>query len=305
MSKIKKDKTRTVLSFDYAMKKLLRRKSNFGILEGFLSELLGRDIFIKNILESESNRDTFDDKQTRVDILAEDVNGELMLVEVQYQFEIDYLLRILYGVSRNVVDYLKRGEPYRNIKKIYSINILYFKEFHNEDEYIYLGRTEFTGMHTGKILSLTEQQKKLFEAEKAGDLYPEYYLLDVTNFDNVAQSTLDEWIYYLKNSEIKDNFTAKGMKEVREYLDFETLSPEEKRKYEKALDIKLGWESAIDTAKEEGIDIGREEGIEIGAREKEAEIVLNLSRHGFSVEQIVVFTNLSLETVTEILQQKQ
>ena len=296
MSKIKKDKTRTVLSFDYAMKKLLRRKSNFGILEGFLSELLGRDIFIKNILESESNRDTFDDKQTRVDILAEDVNGELMLVEVQYQFEIDYLLRILYGVSRNVVDYLKRGEPYRNIKKIYSINILYFKEFHNEDEYIYLGRTEFTGMHTGKILSLTDQQKKLFEAEKAGDLYPEYYLLDVTNFDNVAQSTLDEWIYYLKNSEIKDNFTAKGMKEVREYLDFETLSPEEKRKYEKALDIKLGWESAIDTAKEEGI--------EIGAREKEAEIVLNLSRHGFSAEQIVVFTNLSPETVTEILQQK-
>jgi hypothetical protein len=43
-----KEKTRTVLSFDYAMKKLLRQKSNFKILEGFLSELLGKDIFINS-----------------------------------------------------------------------------------------------------------------------------------------------------------------------------------------------------------------------------------------------------------------
>jgi predicted transposase/invertase (TIGR01784 family) len=325
MSKKSKNTTRTVLSFDYAMKKLLRQKSNFKILEGFLSELLDKDIIINKILESESNQDTFDDKQTRIDILAEDTEGELMLVEVQYQFEIDYLLRILYGVSRNIVDYLKRGDPYRNIKKVYSINILYFGEFHNENEYIYHGRTEFTGMHTGKILALTKKQKKIFGGETSGDLYPEYYLLDVTNFNNVAKSTLDEWIYYLKNSEVKDNFTAKGMNEVREYLDLEKLNPEEKRQYEKALDIKLGWESAIDTAKEEGIEIGkgegieigreegieigkgegieigREEGIEIGSRKKETEIVLNLFQNGFSAEQIAVFTNLSTGIVVEIL----
>ena len=332
----KKDKTREVLSFDYAMKKLLRQKSNFGILEGFLSELLGRDIRIKSILESESNQDTFDDKQTRVDILAEDVKGELMLVEVQYQFEIDYLMRILYGVSRNIVDYLNRGNSYGNIKKIYSITILYFKEFHSEDEYIYHGVTEFTGMHTGKVLSLTEKQKKVFEAENAGDLYPEYYLLDITNFDNVAKSTLDEWIYYFKNNKIRDDFTAKGMKEVRKYLDFESLSPIEKKIYEKAIDIKLGWESAIYSAKEEGRDegikegrdlgreegigigreegigIGREEGIEIGRAESKEEVrlerqtlVFNLSDNGFSPEQIATFTKLPIETVLAILHKKQ
>jgi predicted transposase/invertase (TIGR01784 family) len=178
------------------MKKLLRQKSNFKILEGFLSELLSKDIIINKILESESNQNTFDDKQTRVDILAEDTEGELMLVEVQYQFEIDYLLRILYGASRNVVDYLKRGKPYRNINKVYSINILYFGEFHNEDEYIYHGRTDFKGMHTGKIMQMTKKLKKVFGVDTCGDLYPEYYLLDVTNFDNVAKNTLDEWVYY-------------------------------------------------------------------------------------------------------------
>jgi predicted transposase/invertase (TIGR01784 family) len=309
--KPKSDKTRTVLSFDYAMKKLLRQKSNFKILEGFLSELLRRDVIIKNILESESNRDAFDDKQTRVDILAEDINGEKMLIEVQYQFEIDYLLRILYGVSRNITAYLKRGNKYEEIRKVYSISILYFDDFHNENEYIYHGKTEFRGLHNGKILPLTEQQKEQFRMETAGDLYPEYYLLDVTNFDNVARNTLDEWIYYFKNSEIKENFTAKGMTEIKDHLDFEKLSSEEKRSYEKAIDIKLGWESAIDTAEKKGVKRGLTEGIEIGEvrgevkgeKRKETEFILNLYRKGVAIKQIAEFTNLSVETVKEILKQ--
>ena len=295
--KSKSENTRAVLSFDYAMKKLLRQKSNFKILEGFLSELLGRDILIKSLLESESNQDTLEDKQTRIDILAEDVNGEKMLVEVQYQFEIDYLLRVLYGVSRHITEYLKSGSKYENIRKVYSISILYFKEFHNEKEYIYHGKTEFRGLHNGKILPLTVLQKKQFHVETAGDLYPEYYLLDVTNFDSVAKNTLDEWIYYFKNSEIKEGFTAKGMSEVKVHLDFEKLSPVEKRSYEKAIDIKLGWESAIDSAKLEGLfegeAKGRAEGEAKGEVKGKTEIALNMLKKGVSIEDIAELTGLS------------
>jgi predicted transposase/invertase (TIGR01784 family) len=307
------------------MKKLLRQKSNFKILEGFLSELLGKDVLIKNIIEGESNQDTFDDKQTRIDILAEDMEGELMLVEVQYQFQIDYFLRILYGVSRNIADFMKAGDDYSGIKKVYSISILYFKEFHNENEYIYHGKTEFRGMHTDKILSLTDKQEKLFKVEAAGDLYPEYYLLDVTNFDNVAINTLDEWVYYLKNGKIKEEFTAKGMAEVKEYLDYENLSPEEKRRYQKSADTKRDWESSFDTAEKRGIEIGKEIGREEGReeereiaekklqqereiaekklREKETEFVLNLYNKGVAIEQIAEFTNLPTEKVKEILKE--
>jgi predicted transposase/invertase (TIGR01784 family) len=295
--KPKAEKNRTVLSFDYAMKKLLRQKSNFKILEGFLSELLGRDIFISKILESESNQDDFDDKQTRIDILAEDVNGELMLVEVQYQFEIDYLLRVLYGVSRNISEFLKRGDNYAKIRKVYSVSILYFREFNTDNEYIYHGKTEFKGIHPDKILQLTAEQKKKFEFETAGDLYPEYYLLDVTNFNNVAKSSLDEWIYYFKNSEIKETFSAKGMKEVKTYLDFEKLTPVEKRRYEKSIDIKLGWESAIDTAKFQGIEEGKIE----GRTEEKIEIVLNAVKMNLSVQQISELTKLTIEQIKKII----
>jgi predicted transposase/invertase (TIGR01784 family) len=311
-TKKKKDRTRIVLSFDYAMKKLLRQKSNFKILEGFLSELLFKDVKIVKILEGESNQQTFDDKQTRVDILAEDTDGELIIIEVQYQFEIDYLLRILYGVSRHIAESLHKGDEYYNVKKVYSISILYFDKFNNDKEYIYHGLTEFRGMHNNKVLPLTEEQRRYFEAETPADLYPEYYLLDVTNFDDVAKSTLDEWIYYLKHNEVKESFTAKGMKEVREHLDYEKLSEEEKRRYDKALDRKLGLESTIKSAKiegryegfDEGIVKGREEGMVKGREEGRESEKLNVARKaksiGLSNDEIRELTGLTDEEISNL-----
>ncbi|MDX2304881.1 MAG: PD-(D/E)XK nuclease family transposase [Microscillaceae bacterium] len=105
---------------------MLRHKANFDILEGFLSELLHLDVTIESILESEGNKQDEYDKYNRVDILVKSQHDELMLVEVQNDSEIDYFQRILYGVSKLVTEYIKEGEPYGTIKKIYSINIVYF-----------------------------------------------------------------------------------------------------------------------------------------------------------------------------------
>jgi len=77
----------------------LRNKANFGILEGFLSELIGEDIKIKSILESESNKEDKYQKFNRVDIVVENTKNELMIVEIKNDQEHDYLLRILFGTS--------------------------------------------------------------------------------------------------------------------------------------------------------------------------------------------------------------
>ena len=58
--------TRNMISFDWAIKRLLRNKANFRVLEGFLSELLRRKIIIKHIGESESNQEKENDKYNRV-----------------------------------------------------------------------------------------------------------------------------------------------------------------------------------------------------------------------------------------------
>ncbi len=226
--------SKKLIRFDWAMKKLLRHKTNFDILEGFLSELLRFDVTIENILENESNKADEYDKYNRVDILVKNQHGELMLVEVQQDSEVDYFQRMLYGVSKLVTEYITAGDPYSTIKKIYSINIVYFDLGQGKD-YVYEYKGEFVGLHEHEILLPTSYQKKEFRVESVADIFPKYYLLKINNFNKIAENTLDEWIYFLKNSEVKDEFKAKGLDKAKERLLYERLTEEEKRIYDRAI----------------------------------------------------------------------
>ena len=53
---------RPLVSFDWAIKKLLRNKADHIIVEGFLTSLLGKKIKFSHLNESEANKETFDDK---------------------------------------------------------------------------------------------------------------------------------------------------------------------------------------------------------------------------------------------------
>lgn len=86
-----KNKERPLVSFDWALKRLLRNKANFEVVEGFLSELLTRQITIKNVLESKSNKEHPGDKYNRVDVIVEDDSGEY------YRITIYHVLRIIQG----------------------------------------------------------------------------------------------------------------------------------------------------------------------------------------------------------------
>ena len=105
--------------FDWAVKRLLRQKANFGVLEGFLTVLLGENVKIIEILESESNQQTIDDKFNRVDIKARNSKDEIIIVEIQNTRELYYLERILYGVAKAITEHISLGE--KNILYQYSI----------------------------------------------------------------------------------------------------------------------------------------------------------------------------------------
>ena len=145
------------IRFDWAMKRLLRDKANFSVLEGLLTTLLNEKITIRRLLESESNQESEFDKYNRVDILAEDSKGTLILFEIQNNNEYAYFQRMLFGVSKLVTEYINRGEGYENIRKIYSVNIVYFALGSGSDT-VYHGQTEFRGIHTNGILCHMERQ---------------------------------------------------------------------------------------------------------------------------------------------------
>ncbi len=106
---------RKLITFDWAMKRLLRSKANFEILEGFLSELLGEEIRILEILESESNKESKRDKSNRVDLKVKNSKGELVIIDVQFERQLDYLKRMLYGTSRVITGHQKESEAYATL----------------------------------------------------------------------------------------------------------------------------------------------------------------------------------------------
>ena len=166
------------------------------VLEGFLTTLLNEKIVIQKLLESESNQEDEFDKYNRVDMLAENSKGEFILIEVQNNNEYAYFQRMLFGTSKLVTEYINRGEGYDNVRKVYSVNIIYFS-LGNGKDVVYHGKTEFRGIHEGDVLELTPFQKQTFKVDSVSQLYPEYYILKVNDFNQVARSPLEEWIYYM------------------------------------------------------------------------------------------------------------
>lgn len=227
--------TKKLIRFDWAVKKLLRNKANFVVLEGFLSELLFDDIKIQKILESESNQETENDKYNRVDILTQNSKNELIIVEIQNTYEIDFFHRMIYGTSKALIENISLGQPYSEIKKVISINIVYFDLGQGKD-YVYKGKTNFEGLHEKDTLQLSIQQKQTFTKKEISNFFPEYYIIKVNKFDDIAKDTLDEWVYFLKNSEVKDEFKAKGLAEAKEVLDIMRLDKEQQYGYNRYLD---------------------------------------------------------------------
>ena len=293
-------KTRSMITFDWAMKDLLRQKANFEILEGFLSEVIRRKITIRNIGESEGNKTDANDKSNTVDILSEADNREIVIIELQYEGEDDYFHRMLYGVSKSITEYIHKGEPYANIRKVYSINIVHF-DLGAGDDYVYHGITKFTGLHTQSELLLTKKQRQLYTIEHISDLYPEYYIIKAGKFGEEIKDTLDEWIYYLKTSKIRDEFTAQGMDKAREILAYDNLSDADKKAYWQRIEERRVKESEFRTAYTDGEIKGLEKGEAIGLEKAKINMVINSHRAGLSIETISAITGLSTEKILSTL----
>lgn len=283
------------IRFDWAMKRLLRNKANYAVLEGLLTTLLEEKVTIHKLLESESNQEDEFDKYNRVDMLAENSKGELVLIEVQNNNEFAYFQRMLFGASKLVTEYINRGEGYEKVRKVYSVNIVYFSLGHGKD-FVYHGKTEFVGIHEGDILELSPFQRQTFKVDKVSQLYPEYYILKVNDFNRVAKTPLEEWIYYLNTGNVPEHATAPGLDKVKEQLKLDRMSREELKAYYKHLDNIVILRDNIMTERAEGRAEGR--------AEEKAAIARNLKALGLTTAQIAEATGLSEEEVRNIEEER-
>ena len=284
------DRDNEYIRFDWAMKHMLRDKANFDILEGLISVLLGQDVKIIELLESESNQDDSTDKFNRVDIKAKNSQGHIIIVEVQLTRQLYYFHRILYGTCKAITEHIKSGDKYDQVKKVYSISILYC-DFGRGNDYIYHGETNFKGLHTGEDLVVNIKEEGVIVPHLPKEVFPEYYLVRVNAYDKVPETPLDEWIDYLKTGKIKEDTRTPGLQQVREKLRVLAMSPKEKRAYEAHIDNIMVQNDVLDTAREEGYS----EGIVYGEEKIKRKFVLNMLKQGLSPDMIRTLTGVDLK----------
>lgn len=285
-----------LVRFDWAMKKMLRHKANFDILEGFLSELLGEEVKIKQVLDSESNKEKEDDKFNRVDILVENEKGELVIIEVQNTQEYDYFHRMLFGAPKAITEHIKEESAYAQVKKIISITIAYFDLGQGKD-YIYHGTTVFKGIHKGDILGLSDKQIEVYQKNSVHKIYPEFWVIKTGKFRNRINDRLDEWVYFLKNAEIKPSFSAKGLKEANEKLDTMKLPEKERVAYDKYLQHLMSIASRNHT-----IEIEAKEIIKKAKEEERIEVILEMHKDGVDAKTIAKYLKTSEEQIFQIIE---
>lgn len=309
------------IRFDWAIKKLLRDKANFGILEGFIEVFLKKEgCKIIEILESESNQKFDDDKFNRVDIKAKDADGEIFIVEIQLTRYVNYMERVLFGAAKAVTEQLNDGDDYGKIKKIYSISIVYY-DFGVGKDYLYVGETKFVGVHCNDELLISEKEElTLFEKEQdkaknkdrkfkyerhnAGNIMPTYYMIRVNAFDDTIKTAMDEWMEFLKNSEIKSDTKVPGLVEAKEVMKFDRMTKEEQDTYIRHLDSVANEKEAILTAKIEGKIEGREEGRAEGIAQGKAEGIKatakRMKAEGLDINLIAKITQLPLSEIEKL-----
>ena len=253
-----------LVRFDWAMKYILRNKVNFDVLEAFLSNLLKEEIKVLDILESESNQESENRKFNRVDLKCKDSQERQIIVEIQNQREADYLQRLLWGTSKAVVESIELGSRYSEVVKVISVSILYHTLRVDEKEntdFIYYGTTELVGLHTKEPLvlhnSVAKGDKVSFVTSK--DVFPEYYMIYAEKFQDVINEDIDEWVYFFKHGEIRDDFKSPGILLAAKKLDYLMMPENERKSYDGYLAY-LGQElDILESAKEEAmIEVAKE-----------------------------------------------
>jgi predicted transposase/invertase (TIGR01784 family) len=294
---------------------MLRNKADFAIFEGLISVLVKDKVTIVELLDTESNKETRDDKYNRVDIKARNSKGEIILVEIQQTRERDYLQRMLYGVAKTITEHIDLGDKYNQVKKVYSISIVYF-DLGKGSDYVYHGQNQFFGIHTNDELIVNQRDKDTIRMVTPTSIFPEYYIIRVNEFDKVATTPLDEWLEYLKNGRIKDGTTTPGLAQAKKKLQYLQMTPAERTAYDRHINnimiqndvletkvlegLERGLEQGMKKGMEKGMEQGRAEGMEQGRAEERLANARKMKAKGFPISDIAEITGLSTGEIEQL-----
>ena len=287
-----------LVSFDFAIKYLLKNKGDFQIVEGFISALIGAfgysPVKIKAVLDAESNKEEGKLKQSIADVVVADEQDNKYIVEIDRSYTSSFLYKkACFNTSRLVVDSISTKENFSTIKKIFHINLLYFIP-KNMETPLYHGKVLFKNLvGSGPLdIHISDLGGNIFDAHH---VLPEYFVISIPSFNDVIKQEIDEWLYVMKYSEVPEDFHSPYMSQVAERLSVLKLTSEERSFYDEEKLAALKARDYLTSAEAKG----REEGMQA----KEIEIAKNMLSKGYTHEEVQDLTGLSMSQIAQLAQE--
>jgi len=288
-----------LISFDFAIKYLLKNKGDYDIIEGFISALFASQgyppIKINALLDSESNKEELELKKSIADLVVEDAEGNKYIVEIERAYTPNFMHKACFNSSRLVVDGIYGNQDYTTIKKIFHISLLYFSTKEMQKP-IYHGKTIVHEVDTKHPVDVTIANEGLV-IFNTPNVFPEYFFISVPMFDDVINSEIDEWLYVMKHSEIRQGFKSPYMTKVAERLSVIKMSSEERNEYIYYQKQSVHSQDILSAAEAKGEAKGKAE----GRAEEKIQIARAMLAKKKPIEEIEEFTGLSKGEIEKLL----
>ncbi|KLI17801.1 ATPase [Brachyspira hyodysenteriae] len=286
---------------DYFVRYLLGSIGNEDILENIVNCVLidsgFEEVHNLEIINPHNLPENINLKESVLDVKAITKDNKKIIIEVQLSGNIDFVKRIFYYISKNIVSELNENESYDIISQVISINFVNFNmDFNDEGKAHRCFKLIDTENHN---VSLDMMQMHIIEIPRF------IKILNNSNIDDIKKNKILSWIEFFT---VKDLYKVKDkLKEVNyimpkvidKYERF--ISSEEEMEVYNARDAFLyGQTLMLKREREEGIKEGIKEGIEQGKKEQQISIAKKLKKSGIDIKIISENTDLSIEEIEKL-----
>ena len=287
-----------LVSFDYAIKYLLKDKGDYSIVEGFISALLKtrgyKDVKIVALLESESNKEDSKSKRSLADLIVEDEDHQKYIIEIERSVKDSFIHKSLFNTSRLIVDNLAQRIDYTQILKVFHISLLYFP-IGNGNGAIYHGKTIIHEVETNDKLSVHIKNQETQEVFDATDILPEYFYISVPLFNGRLEKEMDDWLHVMKYDEIPENYHSPYMAQVAEKLSILKMTQDERNRY-------MYYQKKLYNDRDE-LQAAEARGREEGREDKSIEIAINMLKQNTDPKFVASVTGLSIDDILRLKNQ--
>jgi len=290
-----------LISFDYAIKYLLKDKGDYSIVEGFISAVLKSvgysEVKIIALLESEGGKEDSRSTRSLADVIVEDKNKNKYIIEIERNVKDSFTHKSCFNTSWLIVDNLVQREDYTQIVKVFHISLLYFPIGNGP---IYHGKTIIHEVETNERLNVHITNQETKEVFNATEILPEYFYISVPLFSDRLEKEIDDWLYVMKHDEVPKKFHSRYMNQVSEKLNILTMSLEDRANYSYYRKKLCNDRDELKAAESRDIEKAIEQGIAKGKSEEKLEIARNLLSANLQISFIANATGLSEAAIKEL-----